>query len=77
MFGIYFVSDKCNLQFSTDASNWGCKKTGTPNNPIPPIRSGRIHTYQSFGFKYGTTEIRAKGPAGDWIGAALWLVKLK
>lgn len=57
-------------EFSTDASNWGCKKTGSPSNPIPPIRSGRINTYDSFGFKYGTVEIRAKGPNGDWISAA-------
>lgn len=65
------------LETSTDASNWGCKKTGSPSNPIPPIRSDRINTYNSFGFKYGTVEIRAKGPTGDWIGAALWLLPIE
>jgi beta-glucanase (GH16 family) len=61
----------------TDASNWGCRKTGSPSNPIPPIRSGRINTYNSFGFKFGTVEIRAKSPTGDWIGAALWLLPIE
>lgn len=72
-----FVQQKYIFEFSTDASNWGCKKTGSPSNPIPPIRSGRINTYDSFGFKYGTVEIRAKGPTGDWIGAALWLLPIE
>jgi len=61
----------------TDANNWGCKKTGTSSNPIPPIRSARINSFNSFGFKYGTLEIRAKGPSGDWIGSSLWLLPIE
>ena len=34
---------------------------------INPIQSARIRTVNSFSFTYGTVEIRAKMPRGDWI----------
>jgi len=34
---------------------------------INPIQSARIRTINSFSFTYGTVEIRAKMPRGDWI----------
>jgi len=34
---------------------------------INPIQSARIRTINSFSFVYGTVEIRAKMPRGDWI----------
>jgi beta-glucanase (GH16 family) len=52
----------------------GCDKQGTPDNIINPIRSARIDTQNSFSFKYGTLEIRAKMPAGDWLWPAMWLL---
>lgn len=51
----------------------GCNKTGSLDNIINPIRSVRMNTYNSFSFKYGVLEIRAKMPSGDWLFPALWM----
>lgn len=36
--------------------------------------SARIRTVNSFSFKYGKMEVKAKMPAGDWIWPAIWLM---
>jgi len=41
---------------------------------LNPITSARIRTINSFSFTYGTVEIRAKMPRGDWIWPAMWLM---
>lgn len=33
----------------------------------PPVFSAQIHTRNSFSFKYGKIEVRAKLPKGDWL----------
>lgn len=38
------------------------------------MRSSRVSTWESFAFKFGTLEIRAKIPGGDWIWPALWMM---
>ena len=38
---------------------------------INPIQSARIRTINSFSFTYGTVEVRAKMPRGDWIWPGL------
>ena len=53
---------------------FGCKRTGTKNNILPPIQSARINTKDTFSFKYGKVEINAKLPGGDWRQPALWLL---
>ena len=58
----------------TDSSNWGCDRTGYPNSIINPIRSARVDSSRSFAFKFGTLEIRAKMPLGDWLWPALWMM---
>jgi len=58
----------------TDDRDWGCERTGSYDNIINPILSAKITTINSFAFKYGTLEIRAKLPAGDWLWPALWLL---
>ena len=58
----------------TQAEWHGCDRQGTSDNLINPIRSARVDTRESFSFKYGTLEIRAKMPQGDWIWPALWLM---
>jgi beta-glucanase (GH16 family) len=58
----------------TNAQWWGCDRQGTPENYINPIRSARLRTLDSFSFKYGTLEVRAKLPAGDWLWPAIWLL---
>ncbi|KAE8737378.1 Gram-negative binding protein, partial [Frankliniella occidentalis] len=40
---------------------------------LPPIVASRINTKNSFSFKYGTIEMRARLPRGDWIYPELWL----
>ena len=34
---------------------------------LPAVRSARLSTDQSFSFKYGTIEIEAQLPQGDWV----------
>lgn len=41
---------------------------------INPIQSARIITSKSFSFTYGTVEVRAKMPQGDWIWPAIWML---
>lgn len=49
-------------------SEWnGCDRSGQNGQIINPIRSARVTTWDSFWFKYGHLEIRAKMPCGDWI----------
>lgn len=52
----------------------GCARTGIPGNILPPVRSARISLIDSFSFKYGTLEVRAKIPTGDWLWPAIWLL---
>lgn len=54
---------------------YGCERTsGAGGNILNPIQSARIRTVNSFSFKYGRLEIRAKMPKGDWIWPAIWLL---
>ncbi|EFA11591.1 Gram-negative bacteria binding protein 2 precursor [Tribolium castaneum] len=41
---------------------------------VPPVASGRI--VSKFKFRYGTVEIKAKLPAGDWIYPQIYLEKV-
>lgn len=61
-------ADKC-----TQSEYYGCKRYGI-FGLINPIRSASISTINSFAFKYGTVEIRAKAPAGDWLWPSIWML---
>jgi beta-glucanase (GH16 family) len=77
MFGISFLtSGRVTIppEQCTQADFYGCDRQGTTDNIINPIRSTRVDTRQSFGFRYGELEIRAKMPRGDWLWPALWLM---
>ncbi|XP_066991402.2 beta-1,3-glucan-binding protein [Anabrus simplex] len=50
-----------------------CKKTGVGLNILPPVKSARLRTKESFSFQYGQIEVQAKLPAGDWIFPEIWL----
>ncbi|XP_058821626.1 beta-1,3-glucan-binding protein-like [Topomyia yanbarensis] len=52
----------------------GCERLGTEDNILNPVKSARVRTVNSFNFKYGKVEIRAKTPTGDWLWPALWLM---
>lgn len=58
----------------TQSNNYGCERKGSTDHIINPIRSARISSVGSFSFKFGTLEIRAKMPAGDYLWPALWLM---
>ena len=63
-------ADQC-----TGNAFYGCQRSaGGGGNVLNPIQSARIRTAQSFSFKYGRVEIRAKLPKGDWIWPAMWML---
>ena len=49
----------------TSDINYGCSRKGTREHILNPIRSASIMSKVSF--TYGTVEIRAKLPKGDWL----------
>jgi hypothetical protein len=61
----------------TQSQWYGCERRGSRDHIINPIRSAKLTTVNSFAFKYGVMEIRAKLPAGDWLWPALWLLPKK
>lgn len=63
------LGNKC-----TDPTNDGCKRTGSENNILNPVKTASIKTSESFSFKYGELEIRAKMPSGDWLRPSIWLL---
>lgn len=57
---------------------YGCMKNAAGSgNVINPIRSARLRTAKTFGFKYGRVEVRAKLPIGDWLWPAIWLLPVR
>jgi len=59
----------------TSNAFYGCSRTsGGGGNILNPIQSARVRSVNSFTFQYGTIEIRAKLPLGDWLWPALWLL---
>ena len=64
------LADQCT------GNNWyGCERTaGAGGNVLNPIQSAKITTQESFSFKYGRVEVRAKLPQGDWLWPAIWLL---
>lgn len=61
------------VEIPSNECSEGCEREGSPDSIINPIRSAYVSTKNSFSFKYGTLEIRAKMPLGDWLWPALWL----
>ncbi|XP_041787224.1 beta-1,3-glucan-binding protein-like [Anopheles merus] len=60
--------------YCTNPAFYGCERQGSPTNYLNPIKSARVRTVNSFNFRYGKVEIRAKIPTGDWLWPALWLM---
>lgn len=44
-----------------------CIDLGQGANILPPVISAKIHTKNTFSFKYGRIEVIAKLSEGDWI----------
>jgi beta-glucanase (GH16 family) len=54
---------------------YGCERNAAASgNYINPVQSARIRTADSFSFRYGRVEAKAKLPKGDWIWPAIWLL---
>lgn len=59
----------------TENSFYGCLRTsGAGGNYLNPVRSARLRTAESFYFKYGRVEVKAKLPKGDWLWPAIWML---
>ncbi|CAD6230016.1 GSCOCT00006690001.2-RA-CDS [Cotesia congregata] len=50
-----------------------CSRNAIGFHILPPVLSRRLTTHDSFSFRYGKIEIRAKFPEGDWLYPELWL----
>jgi beta-glucanase (GH16 family) len=62
-------ADEC-----TNPSFYGCARSGAGGNIINPAASARLRTVDTFTFKYGRVEVRAKLPSGDWLWPAIWMM---
>ena len=61
----------------TENSFSGCQRTSagsTGGTYLNPIKSARLRTAESFSFKYGKVEVKAKLPIGDWLWPAVWML---
>ncbi|XP_059163523.1 beta-1,3-glucan-binding protein-like [Physella acuta] len=55
----------------TQSGNNGCTRDGR-NGFLPPIMSGKVKSVPTL--RYGTIEVRAKIPRGDWLWPAIWMM---
>ena len=63
-------ADQC-----TSNAFYGCERNAAASgNYLNPIQSARLRSVNSFSFKYGVLEVKAKLPKGDWIWPAIWLL---
>merc|ERR1711973_197469 len=63
--------DGCRDQWNIDN---GCVVSSGGEFIINPIQSAKLVSADKFSFRYGTIEIRAQMPKGDWIWPALWMM---
>jgi hypothetical protein len=52
----------------------GCMINAGGDFIVNPIQSAKLVSTDKFKFKYGTVEIRAQMPKGDWLWPALWML---
>ncbi|XP_003388466.2 PREDICTED: beta-1,3-glucan-binding protein-like [Amphimedon queenslandica] len=61
----------------TQNAFFGCLRKSekyTGGSILNPIKSARLRTAESFNFKYGKIEVKAKLPIGDWLWPAIWML---
>ncbi|KAI0230570.1 3-glucan binding protein [Massospora cicadina] len=51
---------------------FGCVRSSDGKNIVNPIMSAQLRTHQSFSFRYGKVEVRAKLPRGDCHAYGGW-----
>ncbi|KAF9541998.1 hypothetical protein EC957_002501 [Mortierella hygrophila] len=55
--------------------DYGCFRiAGAGGNILNPVQSGLVRSVNSFKFRFGKVEIRAKMPKGKWIWPAIWML---
>lgn len=54
-------------------NEYECRRRAALSTILPPVVSAKLNTKNSFRFRYGRVEIRAKLPKGDWIFPQLLL----
>lgn len=57
--------------YCTNADRWGCHREGR-YGILPPVMSGKIKSKATI--KFGSVEVRARTPCGDWIWPAIWML---
>ncbi|XP_053401685.1 beta-1,3-glucan-binding protein-like isoform X2 [Mercenaria mercenaria] len=57
--------------YCTNSDRWGCKREGK-YVLLPPVMSGKIKSKNTI--RFGSVEVRAKTPTGDWIWPAIWMM---
>lgn len=57
--------------YCTNADNWGCHREGK-YGILPPVMSGKIKSKATV--RFGSVEVRARTPCGDWIWPAIWML---
>ena len=63
--------------YCTQNQFYGCERRSAfydGGNYLNPIKSARLRTAESFSFKYGKVEVKAKLPVGDWLWPAIWML---
>ncbi|KAG0282419.1 hypothetical protein BGZ96_000490, partial [Linnemannia gamsii] len=55
--------------------DYGCFRiAGAGGNILNPVQSGLVRSVDSFKFRFGKVEVRAKMPKGKWIWPAIWML---
>jgi len=59
-----------------DEWSWsdGCIRKAGGDYIVNPVQSAKLISKNKFSFLYGTVEIRAQLPKGDWLWPAMWLM---
>ena len=63
--------------YCTQNQFYGCERMSRfhwGGNYLNPIKSARLRTAESFFFRYGKVEVKAKLPRGDWLWPAIWML---
>ncbi|KAF9292601.1 hypothetical protein BGZ68_000005 [Mortierella alpina] len=55
--------------------NYGCfRVAGAGGNYLNPVQSGLVRSVNSFKFRYGKVQVRARMPKGKWLWPAIWML---
>merc|ERR1711963_612169 len=57
--------------YCTQSAQYGCHREGK-YGILPPVMSGKVKSKPTL--RYGTVEVRARIPKGDWIWPAIWML---